>query len=149
MAGKASCHSAEWPEEVFIQAVLAFVFVCLYWLYPVYANTHTRAQEHTHTYESSFISWLSVLAIFLGGAGLSPSPCSCSLFFAAFCVTQRFIQQSVKSHNYILIIIQLPKAEKITINKWSQIKEINSIFSPFCPTADGGNAGGCWFSPLQ
>lgn len=53
-------------------------------LYPVYANEHTHLQTHAHIYESSFISWLSVLAIFLGGAGLSTSPCSCSLFFAAF-----------------------------------------------------------------
>lgn len=50
------------------------------------AHTHTRTHTptHTHIYESSFISWLSVRAIFRGGAGLSPSPCSCSLFFAAF-----------------------------------------------------------------
>ena len=59
----------------------------LYRLCPVDRQTHshTHTHTHTHTYESSFISWLSVLAIFLGGAGLSPSPCSCSRFLAAFC----------------------------------------------------------------
>lgn len=69
----------------------------LYWLYPVCANTQLFTHTHalTYTYESSFISWLSVLAIFLGGAGLSPSPCSCSLFFAAFWM-RRIKQQSVK-----------------------------------------------------
>lgn len=69
------------------------LWFCLYWLYPIDANTHVYPPTHTHTtrtYESSFISWLSVLAIFLGGAGLSPSACSCSLFFAAFCLTQDY-----------------------------------------------------------
>lgn len=72
---------------------------CLYWLYPIDANTHVYPHTHnrTRTYESSFISWLSVLAIFLGGAGLSPSACSCSLFFAAFCLTHRNQQNQPRS----------------------------------------------------
>lgn len=86
MPRKASCHSIEWPE-VFAQVGLFFLFfVCIdYALYThTHIHTHSHSHTHIHTYESSFISWLSVLAIFLGGAGLSPSPCSCSLFFAAF-----------------------------------------------------------------
>lgn len=148
MPGKASCHSTEW-SEVFIQVGLSihypFVFVRLYCLYPVHTNTHTFTHTYTrtHIYESSFISWLSVLAIFLGGAGLSPSPCSCSLFFAAFCVTQRIVQQSVQLKSFFLITIKLQrpkinhrfmmliikwdliKTPKITVNKWSGTYEIN------------------------
>lgn len=79
------CPGAGW-SNVFAWMGLALVLVSLYWLHLVYTDTHSDA---IHTYESSFISWLSVLAIFLGGAGLSASPCSCSLFFAAFCDSNR------------------------------------------------------------
>lgn len=72
-----------------------------------HSRTHARKQTHTYIYESSFISWLSVLAIFLGGAGLSPSPCSCSLFFAAFCLTQG-ITQPVSENSFITIKIKMP-----------------------------------------
>lgn len=69
-------------KTVFVGVGLSFVLVSLHWLCPIYTSTQSNT---IRSYESSFISWLSVLAIFLGGAGLSPSPCSCSLFFAAFC----------------------------------------------------------------
>lgn len=85
-------YDTEWPE-VFIWMVI-ILCSCFFILATscIHKQTHTHTHSHahthtdarTHTYESSFISWLSVLAIFLGGAGLSPSPCSCSLFFAAF-----------------------------------------------------------------
>lgn len=76
------CRGAGWSNVFAWMGVL----VSLYWLHLLYTDTHSHA---IHTYESSFISWLSVLAIFLGGAGLSDSPCSCSLFFAAFCDSNR------------------------------------------------------------
>lgn len=70
-------------------------------------NTHTRTHSNPeeHHYESSVISWLSVLAIFLGGAGLSPSPCSCSLFFAAFFDTED--KKKKGQSNHLLFTISL------------------------------------------
>lgn len=78
--------------HVFIRVHPTFLCSLLHIGYTLDVHTHPHPLTHKHTlYESSFISWLSVLAIFLGGAGLSASPCSCSLFFAAFCLkTKRF-----------------------------------------------------------
>lgn len=81
------CHSAQ-HSGVFIQV---FYPPIVNRLCPLCAHKHTHIHNEPdpNPYESSFISWLSVRAIFLGGAGLSPSPCSCSLFFAAFCEVER------------------------------------------------------------
>lgn len=126
MPGKSSCSATAQNDH---QSIFSrdYPLLCLLFVYTGYTQytqtlTHCfHTQINTHSYESSFISWLSVLAIFLGGAGLSPSPCSCSLFFAAFCVTQKIKQQSVKQHNFFSITIQLPETTKMTINELIQI----------------------------
>lgn len=90
MPGKTSCSSPGKTRKSACRRDYPMVLLILaipYWCKHTCIPTHTHT---TRTYESSFISWLSVLAIFLGGAGLSPSACSCSLFFAAFCLTQDY-----------------------------------------------------------
>lgn len=70
---------------------------------------------------SSFISWLSVRAIFRGGAEFSPSisTCSWSLFFAAFCLDR-------ESHSEILQSLrfwwELVSVEQVSICKSFQMQ---------------------------